>query len=78
MAHQHENFRQFVDTIDYLEVCRVTIRPDGTFTIPNERDGKIAQVAPRTRRALAEFLREFADRLECPDPKHVQHANGRR
>jgi hypothetical protein len=68
----NSDFKQFVDTLDYLEVMRVTITPKGEFKIPSEKDGKIAQVAPTTRHALAAFLREAADRLECPDAAHVK------
>lgn len=67
----HFHFRDFVDTLDFLEVCRVTISPQGIFEIPSEKEGRIAQVSPKTRKALARFLREFSDRLECPDPRHV-------
>jgi hypothetical protein len=59
-------FKEFAALADYQEVCRVTVRPDGTYTIPSEKDGKIAQVSPEARHALAAFLREAAERLECP------------
>jgi len=68
----NRKFQDFVDTLDYLEVLRVTVSPEGEFNVPSERDGKIAQVSPTTRRALGGFLRELADRLECPNPAHAK------
>lgn len=69
-------FADFVSTLDYLEVCRVTISPDGEFSVPSEKDGRIVQVTRRTRSALAGFLREFADRLEC-EPKKEKRSKKR-
>jgi hypothetical protein len=74
MSSLNQKFRDFVDTLDHLEVLRVTISPQGEFSVPSEKDGKIAQVSPTTRKALGRFLRELANRLECPDAKHVKKA----
>jgi len=68
----HFHFRDLIETFTHVEVCKVTCNPDGTFEVPSEKDGRIAQISPKTRKALGAFLREFADRLECPDLKHVQ------
>ena len=68
----HARFLDYVDTLDYMEVCRVVISRDGEYSIPSEKDGRISLVSPTTRKALGKFLREFADRLECPDPSHVR------
>ena len=59
-------FKEFAALADYQEVCRVTVSPEGKFNIPSEKDGKIAQVSPEARHALAAFLKEAALRLECP------------
>ncbi len=67
----HTRFFDYVDTLDYMEVCRVVIGRDGEYSVPSEKDGRIAMVSPTTRKALGKFLRKFADRLECPDPHHV-------
>jgi hypothetical protein len=67
-------FKEFAALADYQEVCRITVRPGGTYAIPSEKDGKIAQVSPQARHSLAAFLREFCNRLECPDAEHVKKA----
>jgi hypothetical protein len=72
MSTLNQKFLAFVDTLDHLEVLRITISPAGEFSVPSEKDGKIAQVSPSTRKALGRFLRELADRLECPDVKHIK------
>jgi hypothetical protein len=59
-------FESFVETLDYLEVCRVTVSPEGKFEVPSERDGRIVQVSAASRKSLARFMREFADRLDEP------------
>ncbi|MGH9685295.1 MAG: hypothetical protein ACRD4S_16995 [Candidatus Acidiferrales bacterium] len=64
-------FSQFVSTLDYIEVCRITIAPDGSFTVPSEKDGRIAIVSIASRRALAKFCRELALRLEIGTTKMV-------
>lgn len=68
----HFHFRDLTETLTHIEVCRITCSPEGEFAVPNEKDGRIAEVSPKTRKALAKFVREFADRLECPDPAHVR------
>jgi hypothetical protein len=68
-------FKEFAALADYQEVCRITVAPDGSYRIPNEKDGKVAQVSTEARKALATFLREFSDRLECPDKEHVKSAS---
>ena len=61
------SFRQYADQFDYIEVLKVTIRPDGSYAIPSEKDGKIANVTPEERHRLREFLLEFCERLERPE-----------
>lgn len=60
-------FVDFVETLDYLQACRILIHPDGTFSCPDEEEGRITKVSPTTRRRLAMFLVELADRLRHPD-----------
>jgi hypothetical protein len=59
-------YKEVAALSDYQELCRITINPDGTFEIPSELKGKIAQLCPETRHALAGFFREVAERLESP------------
>lgn len=66
------SFKQYADQFDYIEVLKVTIRPDGNYAIPSEKDGKIANVTPEERHRLREFLLAFCDRLECPSEEHVK------
>jgi hypothetical protein len=73
----NKRFLDVVETLDHLEVCRITIQPNGKFTVPNEKDGKISLLPTSTRRELASFARAFADRLECPNPKHVTNHDTR-
>jgi hypothetical protein len=65
------SFRQYADTLDYLEVLKVTISPEGEYKIPSEKDGRIANVTPEERQRLREFLLEFCKRLECPNVEHA-------
>jgi hypothetical protein len=65
MKTMNRKFAEFVDTLDYIEVCRINIAPDGSFSVPSEKDGRIAQVTFKTRVDLAKFIRELADRLDC-------------
>lgn len=60
----NKRFAEFVGTLDYIEVARIVIAPDGGFSVPSEKDGRIALVSPASRKALARFCRELADRLE--------------
>lgn len=57
-------FVDFVETLDYLQACRILIHPDGTFSCPDEEEGRVAKVSPTTRRKLSSFLRGLADRLD--------------
>lgn len=61
-------FSYFVETLDYLEVCRITVAPSGKFEVPSEREGRIALITVPTRRSLAKFCRQFADRLDATAP----------
>jgi hypothetical protein len=61
---QSKVFGDFVSTLNYLEVCRITVTPAGKFEVPSETDGRICQVDLSTRKQLAKFCREFAKRLE--------------
>jgi hypothetical protein len=61
---RNKRFLEFVDTLDHIEVCRITLSPDGEFSVPSEREGRIAQVSSASRKSLAKFCRSFADRLE--------------
>ncbi len=74
MVKLSRDFPAIVRTLDYLEICRIVIYPDGKIGIPAEKEGRIAQAPPRTRKSVAREMRAFADRLECPDPKHVRGA----
>lgn len=65
------NFKQYAETLDYLEVLKVTISPEGEYRIPSEKDGRIALVSPEERQRLRSFLLEFCQRLECPNPEHA-------
>jgi hypothetical protein len=71
MKKPHSNFQDVVSTLDSLDVCRVVIAPDGTFSVPSEKDGRVAQISPKARYALAKFLRTLSDRLLCP-PAHAK------
>ena len=73
----HARFLDYVDTLDYMEVCRVVISREGEYSIPSEKDGRISLVSPTTRKALGNFLRKFAERLECPDPAHIKTPRSR-
>ena len=53
----HARFLDYVDTLDYMEVCRVVISREGEYSIPSEKDGRISLVSPTTRKALGNFLR---------------------
>jgi len=68
------SFKQYAETLDYLEVLKVTISPEGEYRIPSEKDGRIALVNPEERARLREFLLEFCKRLECPNPEHATGA----
>lgn len=72
MARMHKHFRELAETLDQMEVCKITCHPDGKFFVPSEKDGRVAQLSPETRQELSEFLRGFADRLLCPNPEHVR------
>lgn len=67
-SKQSRLFADFVDTLDYVEVCRITVTPSGTFEVPSEREGRVVQVSAATRRSLAKFCRAFADRLDNATP----------
>lgn len=69
MKQQHKTFQAFVDTLDYIEVCRITVTPDGEFCVPSETDGRITQVPHKTRIALALFVTSFGKRLRRGDLK---------
>ena len=60
----NKRFTEFVGTLDYIEVARIVVAPDGGFSVPSEKDGRIALVSAGSRKALARFCRELADRLE--------------
>lgn len=77
MKKPHSNFQDVVTTFDSLDVCRVVIAPDGTFSVPSEKDGRVAKISSKTRYALAKFLRELADRMLCPNPAHAKKKKGR-
>jgi hypothetical protein len=65
------SFKQYADQLDYIEVLKITISPKGEYRIPSEKDGKIACVEAEERARLREFLLEFCQRLECPNPEHI-------
>jgi hypothetical protein len=65
------SFKQYAETLDSMEVLRVTISKKGEYDIPSEKDGRIALVDPEERARLREFLLEFCQRLECPNPEHA-------
>jgi hypothetical protein len=65
-------FTDFVETLDYLEVCRITVTPDGVFVCPSESDGRVSQIPKKTRKSLGKFLRQLADRLEKDPPEFVE------
>jgi hypothetical protein len=67
-SKMHKHFRELTQTLDYLEVCKVTCKPDGTFAIPSEKEGRVALLSHETRLALSTYLRSFAERLLQPDP----------
>lgn len=67
-SKMHKHFRELTQTLDYLEVFKLTCKPDGTFAIPSEKDGRVALLSTETRQALAGYLHGFADRLLQPDP----------
>ncbi len=73
----NKKFLDVVGTVDHLDVFRVTISPDGEFSVPNEKDGRVALLSRSTRAQLASFVRSFAGRLQCPNPKHVTHDDKR-
>jgi hypothetical protein len=64
MKKPNRTFADFVGTLEYIEVCRIVVSPEGTFSVPSEKDGKIANVSPTTRKQLARFVTEFAKRLQ--------------
>jgi hypothetical protein len=64
-----KRFMDFVETLDYLEVCRITVTPDGVFECPSEADGRIARIPRKTRGSLAKFLRKLGDRLDKAAPE---------
>lgn len=68
------SFRQYADQFDYIEVLKVTIKPDGSYAIPSEKDGRIANVKPEERHRLREFLLEFCERLEEPSVERAKKA----
>jgi hypothetical protein len=70
-------FTDFVETLDYLEVARITVTPDGVFECPGEKDGRVAKIPRKTRKSLAKFLRKFGDRLETEAPEPVEHRRRR-
>lgn len=72
-----KNFQEFVDTLDHIEVCRITIAPDGEFSVPSETDGRITQVSQKTRLALAQFMTEFSKRLRCGEIKKKKERGDR-
>ena len=65
------SFKQYAETLDQIEVLRVTISPKGEYKIPSEKDGRIAVIGPEERARLRQFLLEFCQRLECPNPEHA-------
>lgn len=65
------SFKQYAETLDSMEVLRVTTSKKGEYDIPREKDGRIALVDPEERARLREFLLEFCQRLECPNPEHA-------
>lgn len=67
----NQDFKQYAEDLDSVEVCRICINPDGEFYVPNERDGRIARVTAQRGR-LREFLLELCKRLECPNPEHAE------
>lgn len=71
-------FTDFVETLDYLEVCRITVTPDGVFECPSEKDGRVAIIPRKTRKSLAKFLRTLGDRLETEAPEPVEKRKRRR
>lgn len=64
----HRRFTDVVETLDYLEIARITITPDGAFACPSEDQGRVAGVSSATRRDFAKFLRQLADRVEKYKP----------
>jgi len=65
------SFKQYAETLDSMEILRVTISKNGEYDIPSEKDGRIALVDPEERARLRQFLLEFCQRLECPNPEHA-------
>jgi hypothetical protein len=66
------SFKQYAETLDSMEVLRVTISKKGEYDIPSEKDGRIALVDPEERARLRQFLLEFCQRLEftyCDEPQ---------
>jgi hypothetical protein len=70
----NSSFRQYAETLDYLEVLKITITPEGEYRIPSEKDGRIALITTEERTRLREFLTQFCVRLECPNPEHASTA----
>jgi hypothetical protein len=61
----NSSFRQYADTLDYLEVLKVTISPKGEYKIPSEKDGRVALVDAGERTKLRAFLLDFCMRMDC-------------
>jgi hypothetical protein len=59
------SFRQYADTLDYLEVLKVTISPKGEYKIPSEKDGRVALINADERTKLRAFLLDFCMRMDC-------------
>ena len=47
----NKQFADVVDTVDHLEVRRITIQPNGKFVVPNEKDGQGVAAEARSARA---------------------------
>ena len=70
------SFKQYAETLDQIEVLRVTISPKGEYKIPSEKDGRIAVIDPEERARLRQFLLEFCHRLEMPQSRARHRVEG--
>jgi hypothetical protein len=59
------SFRQYAETFDTIEVLKVMISPEGEYSVPSEKKGRIAEVSQAERTRLRKFLLELCLRMDC-------------
>lgn len=72
------DFKEYADCLEKIEVLTIVILPDGSYHIPSEKKGKIADVSPEQRERLRDYLLDFCSRLApavpAAEPKKARSA----